>query len=472
MAGKKKPASGKAADAAAVAPDGSDGNNDSGILGGGGGAGTAGEESISGANSSSEVVRGGGLTEFGRGSVNSLSKKAQKALALEKKHMFWETQPVGQFKDREKNDLEEGPIEPPQDVKDVRTEPYNLPSNYEWSTCDITNDATMKEIYTLLTNNYVEDDDNMFRFDYSVEFLRWALQPPGYFPDWHIGVRAKGNKKLVAFITGIPARIRAKKEVVLMAEINFLCVHKKLRSKRLAPVLIKEVTRRVHLQNIWQAAYTAGVVLPTPICTCQYYHRSLNPKKLIDVGFSRLAPRMTMSRTIKLYRLPEETATPGFRAMERRDVPAVTRLLQEHLAQYEVAPAFREEDVEYLLLPIENVLNSYVVENPTSHEITDFCSFYTLPSTIIGNENHSLLKAAYSYYNVATSTPLLNLMNDALVMAKTKDYDVFNALDIMQNEPFLKELKFGAGDGHLHYYLYNYRLRGQLKPSELGLVLL
>jgi hypothetical protein len=32
-------------------------------------------------------------------------------------------------------------------------------------------------------------------------------------------------------------------------EINFLCVHKKLRSKRLAPVLIKEVTRRVNLES-------------------------------------------------------------------------------------------------------------------------------------------------------------------------------------------------------------------------------
>lgn len=50
-----------------------------------------------------------------------------------------------------------------------------------------------------------------------------------------------------------------------MAEINFLCVHKKLRSKRLAPLLIKEVTRRVNLCGIWQAAYTAGVVIPKPV---------------------------------------------------------------------------------------------------------------------------------------------------------------------------------------------------------------
>lgn len=50
----------------------------------------------------------------------------------------------------------------------------------------------------------------------------------------------------------------------------------------------QEITRRVNLHDIWQAAYTAGVVLPKPVSVCRYYHRSLNPKKLIDVGFSSL----------------------------------------------------------------------------------------------------------------------------------------------------------------------------------------
>lgn len=54
-----------------------------------------------------------------------------------------------------------------------------------------------------------------------------------------------------------------------LTEINFLCVHKKLRSKRLAPVLIKEITRRSHLEGVFQATYTAGVVLPKPVSTCR-----------------------------------------------------------------------------------------------------------------------------------------------------------------------------------------------------------
>ena len=54
-----------------------------------------------------------------------------------------------------------------------------------------------------------------------------------------------------------------------MVEINFLCVHKKLRSKRVAPVLIREITRRVNLTGIFQAVYTAGVVLPKPVSSCR-----------------------------------------------------------------------------------------------------------------------------------------------------------------------------------------------------------
>ena len=40
-------------------------------------------------------------------------------------------------------------------------------------------------------------------------------------------------------------------------------------------------------------------------------------------------------------------------------------------------------------------------------------------------------------------------MREALILARAKDVDVFNALDIMDNQSFLSELKFGQGDGHL-----------------------
>ena len=48
----------------------------------------------------------------------------------------------------------------------------------------------------------------------------------------------------------------------------------------------------MNLSGIWQAAYTAGVVLPKPVATATYYHRALQPKKLVAVNFTRLAVRL------------------------------------------------------------------------------------------------------------------------------------------------------------------------------------
>jgi glycylpeptide N-tetradecanoyltransferase len=81
-------------------------------------------------------------------------------------------------------------------------------------------------------------------------------------------------------------------------------VHKKLRSKRLAPVLIKEVTRQCHLKGVFQGIYTAGIVIPTPISTCRYYHRTLNILKLVDVKFTYVPWDMTIARMIRQAKVP------------------------------------------------------------------------------------------------------------------------------------------------------------------------
>lgn len=399
--------------------------------------------------------------------------------AEQKKHTFWESQPVPQFASEESvESVEEGPIQQQQDVKEVRQNEYGLPGGYEWCDCDISNAESVQEVYTLLSENYVEDDDNMFRFNYSAQFLSWALQPPGFKSFWHVGVRVIKSRKLVAFISAIPAKIRVGKnspkgkDGVSMVEINFLCVHKKLRTKRLAPVLIREITRRVNLFDIWQASYTAGVIIPTPVATCRYFHRSLNPKKLIEVGFSKLGKRMTLSRTIKLHKLPPVPATQGLRKMTKADAPQVLDLLNSYLANYDLACLWQSvAEVEHWFLPRDDVIYTYIVENEDK-KVTDLMSFYSLPSTIIGNDKHKELRAAFSYYNIANSVDILDLVQDALICARNAGFDVFNALDIMENAQFMKDLKFGIGDGHLQYYLYNWKVAKPLLPSQVGLVLL
>jgi hypothetical protein len=92
----------------------------------------------------------------------------------------------------------------------------------------------LKEVYELLSANYVEDDQAAFRFRYTAEFLEWyaqrlsvsasvsvsdpptyrALKPPGWQKEWHTGVRVSSNKKLVAFISGVPIHLRVRHRLI------------------------------------------------------------------------------------------------------------------------------------------------------------------------------------------------------------------------------------------------------------------
>lgn len=73
-------------------------------------------------------------------------------------------------------------------------------------------------------------------------------------------------------------------------------------------------------------------MVPTPLTKARYFHRSLNPIKLIDINFSSLGKNQTKARVVKLYKLPEETTIPGLRPMKKGDVDAVFKLLDKYLA--------------------------------------------------------------------------------------------------------------------------------------------
>ncbi|KAI0829568.1 peptide N-myristoyl transferase [Hypoxylon sp. FL0890] len=390
-------------------------------------------------------------------------------------YKFWATQPVPKFgEDGDPNQLvEEGPIKI-QTVDEIPKNPAPLLDGFEWSTLDLLDESQLREVWELLNGHYVEDDEAMFRFNYSTSILKWAMMPPGWKKEWHRGVRATQSRKLVAFIAAIPVELRVRDKVLHASEVNFLCIHKKLRSKRLAPVLIKEITRLCNLEGVFQAIYTGGIVLPKPVSTCRYFHRAINWQKLYEVGFSPLPPNSKPQFQIRKYAVPERISIRGLREMQKKDVGAVQDLLTRYLAKYDLAAEFDKQEVEHWLLHNkknaleEQVVWTYVVEDEHK-KITDFISFYCLESSVIGPSKHSNVKAAYLFY-YATETGLTNpvnrealkarlnaLVSDTLVFCKQYQFDVYNALSLMDNGLFLEEQKFGPGDGQLHYYLFNYR---------------
>jgi glycylpeptide N-tetradecanoyltransferase len=67
-----------------------------------------------------------------------------------------------------------------------------------------------------------------------------------------------------------------------------------------------------------------------------YYHRSLDPKKLIDIKFSALQQNQTMAMVKKLYNLPEEITLPDLRPMNKNDIFGVAKLLNEGLSYLKI----------------------------------------------------------------------------------------------------------------------------------------
>lgn len=108
---------------------------------------------------------------------------------------------------------------------------------------------------------------------------------------------------------------------------------------------------------------------------------------------------------------------------------------------------------------------------------------------MIGNTKNPVLEAAYLFYygsdlgliadvqeDARLKERLESVIGDALIVANTAKFDVFNALTLMDNVPILQDLKvrfsrlslsvdvlkplnwqFGIGDGLLNFYLYNWR---------------
>ena len=119
--------------------------------------------------------------------------------------------------------------------------------------------------------------------------------------------------------------------------------------------------------------------------------------------------------------------------MEARDIDGVRSLLHRYLSKFDIAPEFSRDEIGHWLLHDERVCTervvwSYVAEDSSKHELTDFFSFYCLESSVIKSPTHQNVRAAYGFYYATQAAAtgedkglkdrLNMLMMDALIIAK------------------------------------------------------
>lgn len=156
---------------------------------------------------------------------------------------------------------------------------------------------------------------------------------------------------------------------------------------------------------------------------------------------------MTMQRTLKLHKLPEQPKIPGFRPFNPvSDGKQAFALLSNYLKKFHLAPVFTLEEFLHWLTPREGVVESYVVAD-RSDKVKDFVSFYSLPSSIMQHPVHKTLQAAYTFYAVANSVSLCDLMQDALIIAKnvgpcSTQFNIYSTMHIIHISNYIKNKAF------------------------------
>jgi glycylpeptide N-tetradecanoyltransferase len=355
---------------------------------------------------------------------------------------FWSSQPVP----LDGIELPDGKIQAV-NPQEISTKSSTLPIAYSWSDLDLKDSKAVEDLCTFLNDNYLEDRSGNFGTLYNSDFIKWALLTPDFKRSYQIQVL--NRLKLVGFISGTLIKIKIDGEIKNGILINFLCIHKNLRGKRLSPVLIRELSRRIRLDGFDLAIFSSGTKLSKPITTARCFHRDLNPKKLVITGFTPLSPREKLSTYIKSQDLTESKFK--FRPLRLSDVDSVAEKLNKFLEKYRVSQYFTPALISWQFL--DRFCYVYEVDG----RITDMISFYYVDSSIKNSNRYEKLTEANLFYYFTENLTRSQLIEEACILAKKYGADVFTAPALISEKELL-DLKFKPGNGILHYYLGNWSI--------------
>lgn len=329
---------------------------------------------------------------------------------------------------------------------------------YTWIEFDLSNDKQMDDICAFLNKNYVCDKNDSLKLYYTKEYIRWSLGFSDKLPNSKskiIGIHCNG---IIGGIIGASIKkCQIFEKELEIADINYLCIHPKLREKGLAQMFIDEITRQMCNEDVIIGSFTTERYVPTPICKIEFYHRPLNYEKLYNAKFVRLENGVSLQKAISTFAIQYKHKYKVVK-MKEEHYNEVYKLLCKYQDKYNFYEKYSlEEFIHYF--KNSNIVSSYIILD--NGEILDFFSYYNLPSYVIASEiNNKLPKfinAVYMHTYTSLNVTQLTIFKSAVLCAYEEGYDVFNCTDIMENIDILFDnfSKFCKGSGYLYYNFYN-----------------
>jgi glycylpeptide N-tetradecanoyltransferase len=368
--------------------------------------------------------------------------------ASEREYVFWNTQPVpglDEFVGR--NEV----INP-----NIYDEPFDcdLPKGYIYLNLDINNEDHLMKMTDFLDKYYILNEHSKFKSYYSASFLKWHFKKSSIC----LAVIVEKTQMLVGLITAQFNKNQIYTTQMNVAEVNFMCVHPIIRKKRLCPILIKSLIGKIKSisPEVKQSLFMTNTYLPKPFSSVHYYNRPIQIEPLLESGLNSLPENVTVE-TIKKNLHLSKTPISRFVKLDLNYVADAMNVLNKYFGKFTCHPVFTEDEFKHVFLNNEFV-SSYVFLNETSNEVTDFASYYKLPTKSVDDKYN--IECGYLYYYSSNVETIMTILNNILIIAKNDGMQTFNALNIMENNINLTDLKFEESNKEIYYYMYNYKCVG------------
>ena len=283
-----------------------------------------------------------------------------------------------------------GTIEPK--PAEIRTQPYLLPKGFEWI-C-LNPETSPDELNSMLDPKDVE----IFR-------SHWFANPNVKT----LGIRSSTTKKLVEVIWGTPICVSIGGNLLTMVQISTVQICNTYLLNVVYNIAMKELMRQFQLDGIYQAMFS-------PSLESQDKAKSITSTSSTEI----VKPVVTLTtRHFKFglhplpYSIPQTT---GLRKMTSKDIPSALAMTNKYTSQFEIGQVFQSEK-EFSLwflpapLPTKGLsIVTYVVEDPSTGELTDMFSFQIKPKL------YGRVTAI-----VNTKTPTKQLIVDLLLCARQEE---------------------------------------------------
>ena len=277
---------------------------------------------------------------------------------------------------------------------DINTSTLNL--NYvtyhNLNSCPLDNDKKM-QILTFINEHYVGNSAN--KLIYSEELFDYFIN------DALIIVFFGKNEKIVGIIIGkFEHLIFKNNEPLKVSEVNFFCVHSKLRNLNMGPDIISVYTKELILQfNMSYAYYTiAHPIDAKAFCKKRMYHRCIGIDNLISGGFINTEVR---DEYIQKYNTFSRNNTPKHKIYHFNNTKydqidiLLKKLILFQTNKYDIRLNITLETMESLFN--NKAFHHFIILDQNNEIEKYYCIFELKHKSVIGNYMDGII---YMYFNL------------------------------------------------------------------------